>query len=174
MEKAEEEIKEPFGWDDIPTEMWYENLDDYSYTNLVMKMPEPPITEPIRRNGKRKVTLIELLNAFDQVRKDSEDYQILEQQRQIERDRIAEKARKHMIGTAHEDHLEKDVEQVWNKIKNHSQKTIPINDLLGKKSHEEFIKIIMSILFLAYDGKIRVYQKKFPFGKIFIKNLGYS
>ena len=80
MENEKEEI-EPFGWGDLPTEMWLSNDDDYSYTNLVMKMPEPLLDEPLRRSVKRKVTLIELLGAFDQARKESEEFQLLEQQR---------------------------------------------------------------------------------------------
>ena len=173
MEAMEEE-GEPFGWGDIPTEMWYENDDEYSYTNLVMKMSEPPLDEPIRRKAKRKVTLIELLDAFDQARKESEEYRLIEQQRREERERLAEKARKHMIGTVHEDHLEEDVMAVWKKIKNYPKKTISLLELCEKRGREEIIKTLMSILFLAYDNKIRVYQKRFPYGKIYIKNIGYS
>lgn len=173
METTEEEM-EPFGWGDIPTEMWLEKDDDYSYTNLIMKMPEPPLDEPLRRKSKRKVTLIELLDAFDQARKESEEYQLIEQQRQAERERLAEKARRHMIGTVHEDHLEEDVEMVWKKIKNFQKKTMSLLELCENKKREEVIKTLMSILFLAYDNKIRVYQRRFPYGKIYIKNIGYS
>ena len=174
MERIEEETYEPFGWGDIPTAMWSENLDDYSYTNLIMKMPEPPLDEPMRRNAKRKVSLIELLDAFDKVRKESEEYQIIEQQRREERERLALKARKHMIGTVHEDHLEEDVEAVWKKIKNYPKKIVSLSNLCEKNGREELIKILMSVLFLAYDNKIIVYQKRFPYGKIYIKNIGYS
>ena len=173
LETAGEE-PEPFGWGDIPTEMWLEKDDDYSYTNLIMKMPEPPLDEPLRRKSERKVTLIELLDAFDQARKESEEYQLIEQQRQAERERLAEKARKHMIGTAHEDHLEEDVETVWKKIKGFPKKTMSLLELCEDRKREELIKTLMSILFLAYDNKIRVYQKQFPYGKIYIKNIGYS
>ena len=43
-------------------------------------------------------------------------------------------------------------------------------DLCEKKGREEMIKVLMSVLFLAYDNKVLVYQKQFPYGKIFIKN----
>ena len=174
METVQQEENEPFGWGDVSSEMWLEKIDDYSYTNLIMKMPEPPLEEPVRRNAKRKVTLIELLEAFDQVRKESEEYQLLEKQRQEERERLAAKARKHMVGTAHEDHLEEDVEAVWKKIKNYPKKTMSLMELCDKNQREEMIKNLMSILFLAYDNKIVVYQRQFPYGKIYIKNLGYS
>jgi len=173
MEK-EEESYEPFGWGDIPTEMWLSQDDAYSYTNLVMNNPKPPLEEPIRRNSKRKVTLMELLTAFDQAKKESEEYMLIEQQRQEERERLAIKARKRMIGTAHEDHLEEDVEQIWKRIKDFDKKTMSLTDLCNKKGREELIRILMSVLFLAYDNKVVVYQKRFPYGKIYIKNTGYS
>lgn len=172
--EKQEETYEPFGWGDIPTEMYLTNDDAYSYTNLVMNMPESPLEEPLRRDSKRKVTLIELLDAFDLARKESEEFQILDQQRQEERERIAERARKRMKGTAHEDHLEDDIQAIWKRIKNHSNKTLTLIELCEKKGKEELIKVLISVLFLAMDNKIIVFQKKFPYGKIFIKNIGYS
>jgi segregation and condensation protein A len=170
MENKDEQY-EPFGWGDIPTEMWLSKDDAYSYTNLVMNMTDPPLDEPIRRNAKRKVTLIELLNAFDQARKESEEHQLIEQQRKEERERLAEKARKRMKGTAIEDHLEEDIDMVWQRIKKIPQKTILLMDLLEIKGREELIKIIISVLFLAMENKILIYQTKFPYGKIYIKNI---
>jgi len=174
MEQEEQNTYEPIEWGDIPQEMWFSEDDAYSYTNLVMKMPESPIEVPTRRNKKRKVTLIELLDAFDQAKKESEEFQILEKQREIERKRISEKARKSMKGTAHEDPLEQDIKETWDKIKKLQKKTILLSELHENNGREEIIKLLMSVLFLAYDNKITVYQKKFPYGKIYIKNNGYS
>ena len=172
--ETQEESYEPFGWGDIPTEMWLSKDDAYSYTNLVMNMPKSPLDEPIRRDSKRKVTLMELLEAFDKARIESEEHQFLEQQRKEERERLANLARKRMKGTAHEDHLEEDVEAIWKRIKQFPKKTVSLKEICEKKGREELIKVLMSVLFLAYDNKVLVYQKKFPFGKIYIKNVGYS
>ena len=172
--KSKEEQYEPLEWGDIPTEMWLSQDDAYSYTNLVMNMPEPPLDEPLRRNAKRKVTLIELLDAFDQAKKESEEHQLIEQQRKEERDRLAEKARKRMKGTVVEDHLEEDVQAVWERIIKTPKKTMSMMDLCENKGREELIKILMSVLFLAMDNKVLIYQKKFPYGKIYIKNVRYS
>ncbi|RLE41993.1 hypothetical protein DRJ16_05425 [Candidatus Woesearchaeota archaeon] len=172
--ESQEEKYEPFEWGDIPQEMWFTKDDAYSYTNLVMKTPEPALETPIRRDAKRKVTLIELLDAFDKARKESEEYQLIEQSRREERERLSMLARKRMKGTAHEDHLEEDIAYDWNKIKKFPKNTMALKDLCGKKGKEEMIKVLMSVLFLAYDNKILVYQKRFPYGKIFIKNMGYS
>lgn len=173
IERKEEQY-EPLEWGDIPTEMWLSKDDDYSYTNLVMNMPEPPLDEPLRRNAKRKVTLIELLDAFDHAKKEAEEHQIIEKQRQEERERLAETARKRMKGTAIEDHLEEDINKVWQRIKKIPKKTISLTDLCEINGREELIKIIISVLFLAMENKILLYQTKFPYGKIYIKNMGYS
>ena len=92
--ERQEERYEPLEWGDIPTEMWLSKEDAYSYTSLVMNMTEPPLDEPIRRNSKRKVTLIELLDAFEKAKKESEEYQLIELQRKEERELLADKARK--------------------------------------------------------------------------------
>jgi segregation and condensation protein A len=170
IEENQEE-EEVFDWNDLNSEMWIEKENDYSYTNLIMKMPKPPIYKPVRRNSKRKVTLMELLEAFNQARKESEEYQLIEKQRIEERDRLKIKSRKRMIGTAHEDNLEKDVELIWEKICNFDKKTLSLIDLCNKDNKDDFIKTLISVLFLAYDNKIKVYQKKFPYGKIFIENI---
>lgn len=167
--ESKQETYEPLGWGDIPTEMWLSKDDAYSYTNLVMNMPQSPIEEPLRRDSKRKVTLMELLNAFDIAKKEAEEYQLLEKQRQEERQRLTDLARKRMKGTAHEDHLEEDVEAIWQRINGYPKKTVQLTNLCEKKGREEFIKVLMSVLFLAMDNKVLVFQKKFPYGKIFIK-----
>jgi len=169
--ESKTETYEPFGWGDIPTEMYLTNDDAYSYTNLVMNTPEPPLDNPVRRDSKRKVTLMELLNAFDAAKKEAEEYQLLDQQRREERERLSMLARKRMKGTAHEDHLEEDIQSIWNKIQNISKKTMTLTDICTKNNREEYIKALMSVLFLAMDNKIVLFQKKFPYGKIFIKNI---
>lgn len=174
MEAKQEEEMEAFGWEDIPTGAWLESDDGYSYTNLVMKMPSPPLEEPVRRDVKRKVSLIELLDAFDLARKEAEEYQLLDRLRQEERERLAAKARKAMKGTAHEDHLEEDIMVVWEKIRSSSKKSIGFRTLCETDDPDERIKTFLSVLFLAYDRKIRLYQRKFPFGEIYIRTLGYT
>lgn len=161
-------------WDDFSTDLWLSADDEYTYTNLLMTVPDPPIEEPVRRETTRKVSLIELLDAFDYARKDAETHQIMEQRRQEERIRLKEASRKRMKGTAHEDNLEADIVEIWEKIQQIQQTSIVITDLCEDDSREELIKTIISVLFLAYDNKIKVYQKQFPYGKIFIKTLPYT
>lgn len=172
--KPQTDLEQGFGWEDIPTATWLANDDDYSYTNLLMKMPEPPLEEPLRRDATRKVTLMELLNAFDEVRKESEQYQILDNLRREERIKLEEKARKAMKGSAHEDHLEEDVAVIWERICKFPRAFMNFSDLCEMQDPEERIKTFLSILFLAYEKKITVHQRKFPYGEIYIKTVGYT
>ena len=174
METKEEEIEQGFGWEDIPTSSWLANDDEYSYTNLLMKMPQSPLEEPLRRDSTRKVTLIELLSAFDEVRKESEQYQLLDQLRTEERIQLEQKARKAMKGSAHEDHLEEDVASIWERICQFPKKSMNFSELCEVDNAEERIKTFISILFLAYEKKIIVHQQKFPYGEIYIKTIGYT
>jgi len=174
METKEEAIDPGFGWEDIPTATWLANDDDYSYTNLLMKMPEPPFAEPLRRDATRKVTLIELLSAFDEVRKESEQYQMLDDLRREERITLEQKAWKAMKGSAHEDHLEEDVSIVWERICQFPRKSLNFEELCPSDNPEERIMVFLSILFLAYENKIQVHQKKFPYGEIYITTIGYT
>jgi segregation and condensation protein A len=172
--KPQTDLEQGFGWEDIPTATWLANDDDYSYTNLLMKMPQPPLEEPLRRDATRKVTLMELLNAFDEVRKESEQYQILDNLRREERIKLEEKARKAMKGSAHEDHLEADVAVIWERICKFPRDFMNFSDLCEMQDPEERIKTFLSILFLAYEKKITVHQRKFPYGEIYIKTIGYT
>jgi segregation and condensation protein A len=174
METKEEVIDPGFGWEDIPTATWLTNDDEYSYTNLLMKMPQPPLDQPLRRDSTRKVTLIELLNAFDEVRKESEQYHLLDELRREERILLEQKARSAMKGSAHEDHLEEDAVLVWERICKYPKKTMSFNDLCQTADPEQRIMMFLSILFLAYEKKIMVHQKKFPYGEIFITIIGYT
>jgi segregation and condensation protein A len=172
--KPQTDLEQGFGWEDIPTAAWLSNDDDYSYTNLLMKMPEPPLDEPLRRDATRKVTLMELLNAFDEVRKESEQFQLLDNLRREERIKLEEKARKAMKGSAHEDHLEEDVAVIWERICKFPRTFMNFSDLCEMQDAEERIKTFLSILFLAYEKKITVHQRKFPYGEIYIKTIGYT
>jgi len=171
METKEDALDQGFGWEDIPTASWLANDDEYSYTNLLMKMPQSPIEEPLRRESTRKVTLIELLSAFDEIRKESEQYQLLDELRREERILLEQKARKAMTGSAHEDHLEEDVVSVWERICQFPKKSMNFTELCPVDSTEERIKTFISILFLAYEKKITVHQRKFPYGEIFITTI---
>jgi segregation and condensation protein A len=113
LQQQENSEDEGIDWDDLPTALWLSEDDAYSYTNLLMELPDPPLQEPVRRDAKRKVTLMELLDAFEQAKKDAEEYQRMEGRRKEEQRLRKEASRRRMKGTAHEDNLEEDIAEVW-------------------------------------------------------------
>ena len=79
-----------------------------------------------------------------------------------------------MKGTAHDDFLEQDITMVWKRIKDNQKKIISFKNICQKSDSEERIKIFLSILFLAYEKKIKIFQRSFPYGEIYIKTIGYT
>jgi len=156
------------------TEMYLTSDDPYSYTNLLMSIPDPPLEEPIRRESKRKVTLIELLNAFDEARKEAERYQKIEEKRRKEYNKLIKESHRRMVGTAHEDNLEEDIEEIWNRIRSSRKTLISLQELCNINNRDEVIKTFLSLLFLAYDNKIKLFQRRFPYGRIYVKPIGYT
>ena len=168
MEKTRNIEQESFGWDDLPLFDDWSFDNDFGYTKMVTKK-EIPFIEPVRRKAERRVTLIELIEAFDQARKEAERYQLLEKLRREEREKLEKFARERMKGRLHEETLEEDIKKVWSKIKQLNGKAIPLRKLYKPGDKEEFIKTLISILFLAYENKIRIYQRKFPYGEIYLR-----
>ncbi len=172
LQHERQESEQSIDSDDMQTHMWLSTDDDYSYTNLLLTLPDPPLDEPLRRQSKRKVTLIELLNAFNEARVESEAFQLMEKSRKEAREQLFFASRRRMIGTAHEDNLESDITAVWEKIQQSKIDPISLFDLCDSSDREELMKTFVSLLFLAYENKIKVFQRRFPYGKIFIKSLG--
>lgn len=170
--QQESQEDQELDWNDVSDEFWLTNDDEYSYTNLLMNLSDPPLEEPIRRQTKRNVTLMELLNAFDIARKETEEFQRNEQRRQEERQRLITSSRKRMKGSAHEDNIEEDVADIWEQIQQCGTQQLSLTDLCDSGNREDVIKTLISVLFLAYENKIKIYQRKFPYGKIFIKTIG--
>lgn len=168
MEKTRNIEQESFGWDDLPLFDDWSFDNDFGYTKMITKK-EIPFIEPVRRKAERRVTLIELIEAFDQARKEAERYQLLEKLRREEREKLEKFARERMKGRLHEETLEEDIKKVWSKIKQLNGKAIPLRKLYKPGDKEEFIKTLISILFLAYENKIRIYQRKFPYGEIYLR-----
>jgi len=172
VQLQQEEQEQQGQWDEFTDELWLTTDDEYSYTNLLMNLSDPPFEEPRRRQTTRKVTLMELLDAFDVARKESEEFQEQERRRQQARQQLIVSSRKRMKGAAHDDNIEEDVAEIWERIQQHHGEQLSLIDLCTTLNREDVIKTIISVLFLAYERKVRVYQRKFPYGKIFIKKIG--
>jgi len=164
-----EQMQEEISWDDFAIEDW--QVDEQSYTRMVVDGKRIPIIEPVRRKADRRVSLIELIEAFDLARKEAEEYQLLEKLRKKERERILREAQNRMKGSVHEEHFEEEIEKMWKRIQRFNGRAIPLKNLCNFNNKEERLTALIAVLHLASDGKIRVYQRRFPFGMIYVRNM---
>lgn len=121
------------------------------------------LAEAIRRGTSRPVSLVELLDAFDEARKEAEA--------NLRRAAIREELKKAGIKfdeKTHPEDVEKDVEIVWQRIQRCGPGVISIEDL-WEESKEDRVMVFVSLLFLARMGKISLTQDDLPYGQIFVE-----
>lgn len=128
----------------------------------VLVLPdEIELNEVVRHRGSRPVTLLELLDAFQEAQQ--------EEERNVLRERIREANRAKLDAAfdtkAHNDDLEKDVENVWQRISKCGSGAVEIGDIWNG-GRDDLVTVFMSILFLARSGRISVWQDDSPYGAI--------
>ena len=128
---------------------------------MMLHTDEMPIDEKVRRKAERPVTLIDLLDAFEEAKKESDIRQELSKFMQKYR-------RPEFDDKAHKENLEEDIALVWERIQKCGQGSVPITDLYAT-GKEDRVKVFISILFLARMGKIQIWQEKLPYGEIFME-----
>lgn len=165
LEEPEEE--EPDEWDDIPD--WYMEDDGYTYTRAVIEN-EPPLEEKVRRDGKRRVTLVELINAFEEARDEVVERQQRQEQRAVQRRRQAEQDEQDVGGNTHQEDIEREIHIVLSRLSQLNGRAIAIGELCDEKDKEDVVMTLSSLLFLAREDRIQLWQENFPYGTIYIKN----
>ncbi len=142
----------------------YEEIDDISYTGRIVNSDDPPIKKAIRYRAKRKVTLIELVDAFEEARKEVEFREKIE--------RIRKKSGKEEIrmpDTEHKEDLESEIREVWDRIAGFRGNRMAISDI-SSGTKEDFITVFVAILFLAHRNRIKIWQDSID-GDIYIENI---
>ncbi len=162
---------EELTWDDISTDGWYGDDESYEYTMAVRSMPSAPIDEKVRHRGERKVTLMELVEAFEDVRKEVELRNVMEERRRGEAAKHSKLVRGKVDGMMHKEDLEAEIEEVWGRINRFNGQPIPLCDICDTRNREDVMLAMTSILFLARDEKVKIWQRKFPYGMIYVRNL---
>ncbi len=120
-----------------------------------------PIDEKVRRRAERPVTLMDLLDAFEEAKKESDIRKELAKF-------MVKYRRPEFDDKAHKESLEDDIADVWGRIQACGQGSLPLVDLYAS-GKEDRIKVFISILFLARMGKIHIWQEKMPYGEIFLE-----
>lgn len=165
-EEADEE-DEILGWDAIPDVAF--EPDDQDFNRSVLEDDEPPIEEPIRRENERRVSLFELVEAFDEARRDAEERQRLKRERERARKARDRERREDDADRMHTDDLEAEIERTWDRINRFNGRPIRLAKL-HHDDKDDRLRTMMSVLFLAKDRKITVWQEEFPTGDIYVEN----
>ena len=148
-----------------PVEPAIEEVDDsFFFDDEPMYVPEVSFREAYQREPVRPVTMYELIDAFEDARKE------IEIQRERERVRAELKAKepKTFQNKAHEEDDEQDIEAVWKRIEKLGTGQISIRDLYTG-SLDENLTVFVSVLHLVRDGRLAVWQDDLPYGEIYIE-----
>lgn len=149
---------------------WYVEDESFDFTKTVVDANEIPLEEKIWRPANRKVTLFELVEAFDEARKEVEVYRILRDEHEKERARLAAESKGAVSGMIHKESLEQDISMTWKRLEN-LEGAIPLSNICQPGNREDKLSTLVSILFLAKDSRIKIWQVNFPFGEIYIKHM---
>jgi len=156
-------------WDDFTD--WYGSDDDFEFTERVIHRKDPPIKEMVWRKGKRPVTLMELVDAFETAREEAVMYQDICKQRDRLRKDWEKTRRVNLSDKMHKEDLQGDIQQIWSRISQHNGSAIPIENICNQQDVDDRLMALVCSLHLAKERKIKIWQPKFPYGEIFIKNL---
>ena len=138
---------------EMPSDLSLDSADlGPGYDDSVLA-PDAIVLEPvIRRSPQRPVTLIDLVDAFDEVRREIELRQILNAGR-IE----AVKELPRFKDRVHAENLEEGITVTWQRIVSRNEEWIPL-DAICREDREDFVTTFIAVLFLAKLGKVEVKQ----------------
>ncbi|MEM4293562.1 MAG: segregation/condensation protein A [Thermoplasmata archaeon] len=151
---------------DLGLEFW-STPEEMDYTNIVLNSEEPAIQPLALHPSTRPVTLMELVNAFDEARVEAE------RRLQIEELRKANVKRFETTPTikVHEESIEQEINALWPKIEG-TRGSFTFRSLLnGCRSRSTIVGMFVALLHLAKMNKIKIWQEKIPYGEIYIEVL---
>jgi segregation and condensation protein A len=154
-------------WNIMPDEL-YESCEALDFTTAVVSEARIPIREKIWRKKSRPVTLMELVDAFQDAKKDVEKQKKLKERRARLKEMM--NVDENFDEKVHKENLEEDIYITWQRICMNEEDKMLLSDIVDG-SLDDMIARFISILFLAIDNKIRIHQRRFPYGEIVIKNM---
>ena len=164
-------------WDDEEGEDWGDWGQPQDFVTLVQQGLTPPLDEKVRHKGHRKVTLMELLDSLEQARRyvklRTQQKKAREQLRKDQAARWVRSART-IAGRLHEDDAENDNQQAWTQLCDLTEgngKAVPFTDMVAGKDKEGLVRTFLALLFLAGDGKVKLWQRTPPRGQIMVRRL---
>ncbi|MGB1698279.1 MAG: segregation/condensation protein A [Thermoplasmatota archaeon] len=159
------EEEDHMDWEDFPDMAWSD--DEWDFTERINALPEAPIDEKIRHKGDRRVTLMELLGAFEEVHEEAEQRVTLAAQQSKARNSLKRKMRGRVGNMMHKEDLEAEIAETWQRILEHPTQPIPFSHLYEKDALD-LVQTFTAVLFLAKSQKISLSQEDFPRGEIWL------
>jgi segregation and condensation protein A len=146
------------------TEEFYEDPSD-EYVPL--EVPEVVFKPAYVKDPKRPVTMFELIDAFEDARREAE----IAKERERVREALRSKEPKGKFDNkAHEEDDERTVEAVWERILGLGREELGLEDLLGDDLGIN-LSVFVSLLHLVRNGFIDVWQDGYPSGAIHVRIL---
>jgi segregation and condensation protein A len=142
---------------------------DLDYNQLVLTGSATPLTEAIHREGRRAVTLMELMDAFDEARREAD----IQMQLNALREQAIRRFAPNFHQKVHSEDLTEDIALTWARIAQFNGEPIPLRQLTLGDAWDE-VTIFMSLLFLAHLEKVKLWQKDYPHGEIYVKRLSMA
>ena len=135
------------------------------FSDFVLGSEGPMITEAVHATDVRPVTLMSLLEAFDEAR---EEIALRERFKKLAKPAdvpivISEKL--------HGESLQEDISMTWQRICSCRGERIPISKVWDEEDTLDKVTVFISTLFLAKMEKVELAQQKLPYGEIFISNI---
>jgi chromatin segregation and condensation protein Rec8/ScpA/Scc1 (kleisin family) len=150
---------------------WMDNDEKFEVTKGILHSKSPPIIESMIHKGDRPVTLVDLLNALEEV---EDEVQVLqrERKRRIENElRMREFNREDINKKVFMEHTEEEIRMTWQRINKFNGHPIPLSQI-EENFDLDTSSTFISLLYLARDDMIKVWQRSFPKGEIMVKNIG--
>jgi chromatin segregation and condensation protein Rec8/ScpA/Scc1 (kleisin family) len=153
------------GWEDIPDFAWSD--DQVDYNSRLLALPRAPIDEKIRHKGDRRVTLMELLSAFEEVHEEAQARLILNEQKLQARLSLKRRMRGRVGLMMHREDQEAEIAETWERIQEYPGSPVPFSGL-HERSPADVVQTFNSLLFLAKSQRITLQQEDFPYGEVWV------
>jgi segregation and condensation protein A len=153
------------GWEDLPDFGFTD--DQMSYNERVLSLPRAPIDEKIRHKGDRRVTLMELIGAFEEVHQEAQQRLVLNEQKLQARLSLRRRMRGRVGGMMHKDDLEAEIAETWQRVLDFPGTPVPFSSLY-EPNPMDVVQTFNAVLFLAKMGRIAVTQEDFPYGEVWL------
>ena len=149
-----------------PVEDVMDDFDDsFFYEDEPLVVPDVEFVPAFQREPTRPVTMYELIDAFEDARK---EIQIQQERERVRAELKARQPQAKFENKAHDEDDERDVEAVWKRIQKLGTGQICIDDLYTGDLMEN-LTVFVSVLHLVRDGKLAVWQEELPYGEIYIE-----